>query len=106
MNSRSDRCLGTAAALVFLVLCLAGRVSSQSTFGSITGSVIDPTGARVPGARITVTNEDTGVKRTMTAGADGVYAITDLLPGRYGVQSRQMDLARSNGAASSSTPTG
>jgi hypothetical protein len=86
MNSRSDRCLGTAVALVFLLLCLAGRVSSQSTFGSITGSVIDPTGARVPGARITATNEDTGVKRTMTAGADGVYAITDLLPGRYGVQ--------------------
>ena len=91
MNIRSVWFAGFPTAVQTIVLavslvCFAGKVNSQSTFGSITGAVSDPAGTAVPNSRITVTNEDTGVSRKANAGADGVYAVTDLLPGRYRVQ--------------------
>src|SRR5690242_19052351 len=68
-----------------LLTCLSSLAPAQSTFGSITGTVTDQTGARVSNARITVTNQDTGVMRKVTAGSDGVYSVPNLLPGTYRV---------------------
>jgi hypothetical protein len=59
--------------------------SGQSTFGSITGTVTDPTGSAIPNATVTATNQDTSVSRHASSGGDGVYSITDLLPGAYTV---------------------
>src|SRR5260370_4582942 len=70
--------------LVLLSLATPGR--SQSTFGSITGTVTDKSSAAVPGAKIVVTNEATGVVRHGTGGTDGVYTVNDLLPGAYRLQ--------------------
>jgi hypothetical protein len=72
-----------AVALCLLLLFIAGSAIGQSTFGSITGTVTDATGGMVPSAQIKVTNEDTGVSRSAPAGSDGVYHVTDLLPGTY-----------------------
>src|SRR5436853_4107271 len=70
--------------LVLLSLATPGR--SQSTFGSITGTVTDKSSAAVPAAKIVVTNVATGVIRRATAGTDGVYTVNDLLPGAYRLQ--------------------
>jgi hypothetical protein len=70
--------------LILLALC-AAPLAAQSTFGSITGTVTDPTGARIADAHITVTNQDTGVSRKTTTRADGVYGVSDLAPGSYRV---------------------
>jgi hypothetical protein len=56
---------------------------SQTTFGSITGSVSDASGSAVPGAQLTVVNQDTGTERHAPAGASGVFAVTDLPAGTY-----------------------
>src|ERR1019366_3898615 len=69
------------ALLVALFLTLA--IQAQSTFGSITGTVSDASGAVMPGAQITVANADTGVGRHVPSGADGVYTVADVLPGTY-----------------------
>src|ERR1700686_5661656 len=69
-----------------LMLSLAAPGRSQSTFGSITGTVTDKSSAAVPGAKIVVTNEATGVIRRATAGTDGIYTVNDLLPGAYRLQ--------------------
>ena len=53
-------------------MCLASGAIGQSTFGSITGTVTDKSSAAVPGAKIVVTNEATGVVRRATTGSDGV----------------------------------
>src|ERR1700680_3987709 len=66
-----------------LMLSLAAPGRRQSTFGSITGTITDKSSAAVPSAKIVVTNEATGVIRRATAGTDGVYTVTDLLPGGY-----------------------
>ena len=71
---------------LLLVLSLAAPARSQSTFGSITGTITDKSSAAVPGAKIVVTNEATGVIRRATGGTDGVYTVNDLLPGPYRLQ--------------------
>ena len=72
--------------MLLVAALLISPAAAQSTFGSITGTVTDQTSARVANARITVTNQDTGVSRKATTGADGVYAVTDLSAGRYRVE--------------------
>lgn len=51
----------------------------------ITGIVTDPTGAAVPQADIVVTNEATGLRRTVKSNADGNYIVLNLPVGVYTV---------------------
>jgi TonB family protein len=57
---------------------------------SLTGRVIDPTGAEVPGTRITITNVDTGAIRTLTTDKTGQYVANGLAAGNYTVKAEQM----------------
>ena len=66
-----------------LLLYFYASASAQTTFGSITGVVTDKSSAVIPGAQVTVTNQDTGGVRHASSGAGGVYTFTDLLPGPY-----------------------
>src|SRR5688500_4647650 len=76
------------ASLILLSIGLLVGVHAQSsTTGNITGTVRDPQGAAVPKAEVTVTEEKTGVTRTVTATEDGFYNVTSLLPGIYSVSS-------------------
>src|SRR6266481_7097117 len=62
------------------ILCFA-----QVEQGAITGAVVDSTGASIPGAKVTATNQATGtVARTETT-ADGYYKIPYLAAGKYNV---------------------
>jgi hypothetical protein len=69
--------------LSFLVLGLQLSAYAQSTYGSVTGSVNDNTGAVVTDANVTLTNLDTGEKRTQSSGADGIFTFVNLFPGHY-----------------------
>lgn len=55
----------------------------QTTFGSIAGSVSDPSGALIPGAQVTLTNLATSERRITPSNRDGLYQFVNLLPGRY-----------------------
>src|SRR5690349_13905282 len=74
---------GTAFALVLLAACLVLTAPAQTTFGTITGTISDATGAVIPNAPVAVTNEETGVVRRASTSASGVYSIVDLQPGNY-----------------------
>ena len=63
-------------------LCIAQTAST----GALTGTVTDPTGAVVTGARVTATNESTAESRTTVSDADGDYRIPLLPPGEYSVE--------------------
>src|SRR4029077_7250986 len=67
----------------FLSTCLF--VQGQSTYGSITGSVTDPSGAAIADAQVTLTNMGTAEKRTQSTGSDGLYSFVNLNPGQYRV---------------------
>jgi hypothetical protein len=58
---------------------------AQSTYGSVTGTVTDASGAAMADSRVTLTNLGTSDRRTQTTGNDGLYLFPNLLPGRYSV---------------------
>src|SRR5260370_5752803 len=72
-------------ALLAILLSLCA-VSAYAQFkGSLQGRVLDPKGGVVSGAKVTVTNQDTGAARDTAASAEGFYRISELPPGKYTV---------------------
>jgi len=72
-------------ALLAILLSLCA-VSTYAQFkASIQGTVMDPQGTAVSGAKVTITNQDTGVVRDSVASAEGFYRTSQLPPGRYAV---------------------
>ncbi len=74
-----------SAAILVLSVLLPGHASAQVATGDLTGRVLDPGGAVVPGATVTARNTGTGLSRTATTNEDGEYTITQLPPGAYEV---------------------
>src|SRR5687767_5530997 len=72
--------------LLGLGLALSTAASAQSgPTGSLTGVVLDPNGAAVPAASVTVKHAGTGLTRTAAAEADGRWTIPALPVGNYDV---------------------
>jgi hypothetical protein len=59
---------------------------AQLPTSTLNGTVTDPQGAVVGGAKVVITNTATGVSREATTGGDGGFAVTDLTPGEYTVR--------------------
>jgi hypothetical protein len=76
--------------IIFSVICVlaagANSIYAQGTTGQISGTVTDPNGAVVQGASVTVSNQETGLSRTITTSDDGIYSFQLLPPGRYKVE--------------------
>ncbi len=77
----------TAIALSMLLGSgLTHRALAQSAAaGTITGTLTDPSGAIVPDAAVIVHETDTGVDRSLSTNANGIYSATFLQPGHYTV---------------------
>ena len=74
------------AAAALLVAMIATPAGAQERFSGLTGTVTDASGAVLPGATVAITNKETGKVFTAVTGADGVYRVLDLEPGRYSVK--------------------
>lgn len=72
-----------ATTLLLVILLLAAPAMAQVNIASISGTVLDPSGAAVAGATLSLRNEETGVILGTTAGAAGNYLFSPLHPGRY-----------------------
>src|SRR6187402_2185278 len=73
----------TKAACLLIVLACAS-ISAYAQYSSgVDGTVLDQSGAVVPSAEVTLTNQDTQVKQTATANAQGYLQVLHLPPGRY-----------------------
>jgi hypothetical protein len=59
---------------------------AQILYGSITGVVKDAQGATVPGATVTAVNKETNLTRDTVTNGEGVYTLTNVLPGPYDVK--------------------
>src|SRR5687768_7543166 len=75
-----------AAALAAVLLLLAGAPAhAQTVTGTIQGTVVDTTGATVPGASLTIRNTETGYVRELVSNDRGFYNAPFLQLGRYKV---------------------
>src|SRR5215831_10687996 len=83
----------TKAFTTLLILCAvfvfsaltADLAAAQDIFGVIAGTVTDPTGAAVPHAKITITNQDTKLERVVICDDRGYYVAPQLSVGTYQV---------------------
>ena len=67
-----------------LLLAVTGCFAQESR-GSLTGKVIDPASAVIPGAKVTVTNVETNVSSSLTTNSTGYWEANFLIPGEYSV---------------------
>ena len=76
--------------LVLLVVAVAvisvEALGQGETTSAIVGQVTDATGAVVPGATVTITNRDTGMKRSLRSDEAGRFSFPQLKPGSYSVK--------------------
>ena len=86
MNLQSIKTLTRAVSLLTIALIMSVAVFAQSNTGSITGVVTDQTGAVVPNATVTVTNQGTNEKRTVQADEEGRYEVPSLSTGVYTIE--------------------
>ncbi|HLI77796.1 MAG TPA: carboxypeptidase-like regulatory domain-containing protein, partial [Acidobacteriaceae bacterium] len=61
----------------------AVSLSAQVVGGTISGTVVDPSGAVIPGAKVNVHNIDTGNERNLVTGSDGRFSAPSITVGTY-----------------------
>ncbi|HZD32809.1 MAG TPA: TonB-dependent receptor, partial [Candidatus Angelobacter sp.] len=67
------------------LLCAASALAQDLGSAVLSGNVTDPSGAAVVAAEVTVQNKDTGITRTATTNAGGLFTVNALSPGEYSV---------------------
>jgi Carboxypeptidase regulatory-like domain len=72
-----------AALSVLAALCCPSLSLAQIDTGGITGTVTDPSGAVVPRATITLTNDATGTSFSTESTSTGTYSLNAIRPGSY-----------------------
>ena len=85
IRDRAVRFIG----LLSLALLLPLTSFAQAPTAELSGAVTDSTGAAVSGARITVTNEDTGIPTATRSNQLGLFTVPLLPPGHYRVLVQQ-----------------
>src|SRR6266446_5142717 len=72
--------------LAVLSLLVIAPIDGQSPNGTISGVVVDHSGAAIVGAEILIANDATGVQYPAKTNGDGFYLVTNLPPGTYRLQ--------------------
>ena len=71
--------------LMALIFVFSSSALAQVVTGTLTGTVVDPNGAVVSGAAVTVKSDTTGQEKAATTSGDGLFRIENLAPGKYTV---------------------
>jgi hypothetical protein len=69
--------------LILIWLSSAAPAFAQGATGTLTGTVVDDTGAALPGATVNATEANTGTVRTAVSNEAGLFRMAALNPGRY-----------------------
>src|SRR5260370_40332573 len=88
--SRTHHFLAVLAALV----CCASALYAQTSFGRISGSVTDASGAAIPGATIKIIDTETQTARTVETDGNGFYTVTNLPVGPYTLEASRSEERR------------
>jgi hypothetical protein len=90
----ASRIFGSLLLALLFALWAAPGLFAQADTGSIQGTIKDQTGAVIPGAKVTLTNEGTNLAITMTAGGDGSYIFAPVKIGIYAVSAEAPGFAK------------
>lgn len=79
--------LSTIVLMIMLLASMTAIASAQqAATATLSGRVLDPNGAVIPGATVTATQKATGVKRESTTSDDGTFVVTNLPIDEYEVK--------------------
>ena len=93
-NSRKLAILFLTFSLAAMLL-ITGSARAQSFRGSIRGTVTDPSGSVIAGARVSAKNINTGLQRETTTNPEGAYVLAELPVGEYTVMAESAGLSPS-----------
>src|SRR4029077_14862857 len=79
----SRRGLLMLAYAVAMIAAPVARAQSLGNAGTIEGSVTDPTGSSIPGAKVTIRNPVSGYSQSATTATDGTFRLTNIPPNPY-----------------------
>ena len=85
------------------LVCITNVSAQQAATATLSGRVLDPNGAAVSGATVTVSQKATGFERSVTTSGEGVYVLTNLPAAEYEVKAKP-GLCRQLGNGGSSGP--
>src|SRR2546428_877228 len=71
---------------VLFIISVPSLMAQTAGTGALSGTVMDSSGAVLPGVMVTTTSVDTGQTRSVITGEDGTYRVTLLPPGNYSVK--------------------
>src|SRR5688500_13781688 len=92
--TRVQRCKCVAAmAILFAVGPGTANAQVDARSASVTGQVVDQTGAAVPRASVTIRRLSTGIERRVDAGAEGAFSFAELQPGDHEVSAASVGFA-------------
>src|SRR5271157_1668161 len=80
------QCRIAGIVLLALASCISVFAQNSVATGALRGQVADASGAVVPRASVLVRSLATGIERSATTNAAGIYRIPALVPGSYGVR--------------------
>lgn len=70
---------------MILSFCLPTKVSAQVVGATISGTVTDSSGSKMPGVDLVITNVGTGIATNTTTKGEGTFVVPNLQPGNYEV---------------------
>ena len=79
---------------LFVGVLIAVPSFAQTSSGRIAGTVLDPSGATVKGAAVSILNERTNQAQSTVSSDDGNYAFTGLAPSDYTLSAAQPGFAK------------
>lgn len=70
--------------IAVIVLCIPAH--TQVLYGSVVGTITDPSGSVIPNATVTLTSKETGAARDDKTDEGGRYSFVNVLPGTYDIK--------------------
>ena len=95
LHATTRAALRLALPFLCLLLALAAPAAAQTITGRIDGRVTDSSGAVLPGATVTILNDNTGLSATYTTDDSGVFIANNLPVGTYSVTAELEGFRRS-----------
>ena len=85
---RTDSCRNWAVIGFLVWLGATAQLSAQQYYGSLTGTVTDPSGAALPGITVSVTNLNKGTQVTVITNDAGIFRADNLVPDPYRIEAQ------------------
>ena len=86
LGLNSARGLFYSTLVLGLALIFSMPVAAQRITGTLRGQILDPSGAAVPDAKVTATNQETAVSVKIATTSAGTYSFPSLIPGLYKIE--------------------